>query len=117
MPKQLFFGLLMAIGVFCASGCSRGGDGNIDLRPSSAVKPETLDAGALLSLTCSGCHSDQSGGIVSLNSFSEEILVTSLMRYKQETSGTTVMHRLARGYSEEDISQVSAYLSSEGTAR
>jgi cytochrome c553 len=30
--------------------------------------------------------------------------------YKSETSGTTVMHRLARGYTDEDIALIAAYL-------
>jgi len=76
----------------------------------------TLTAGALLATACSGCHSDQAGAISSLNDYSENTLRESLNRYKTETDGSTVMHRLARGYSETDIAEVSAYLSKKGAS-
>lgn len=67
-----------------------------------------------LALACSGCHSDQSGAIASLAGYSEDMLTESLSRYKTEADGTTVMHRLARGYSDEDIAAIALYLSGEG---
>lgn len=33
--------------------------------------------------------------------------------YKTEESGTTVMHRLARGYTDEDIALIAAYLTTQ----
>ena len=68
---------------------------------------------ALLSATCSGCHSDVSGGIASLQGYSVEALKLSLSTYKSDADGTTVMHRLARGYSETDIELISLYLGAE----
>ena len=65
---------------------------------------------AMLAMACSGCHSDVGEAVVSLDGYSEDQLVTLLTAYKTETDGTTVMHRLMRGYGETDIEAVSAYL-------
>ena len=73
------------------------------------------DAGARLALACAGCHSETSGAIASLSGYDEESLILRLSDYKSGASGTTVMHRLARGYSDDEIQLVSAYLTaSEG---
>ena len=71
---------------------------------------DLVNRGALVSSTCSGCHSDQAGAIASLTDYTETMLIQSMNDYKSKTNGTTVMHRLARGYSEEDIVAISAYL-------
>jgi len=68
---------------------------------------------ASLALTCSGCHGEADEAIISLSGLSGETLQTALMRYKRETDGTTVMHRLMRGYSDTDIAAVSAYISGD----
>ena len=70
----------------------------------------------MLSTACSGCHSDLGGAIASLSTLSEAALIESLIRYKTEADGTTVMHRLARGYSDEEIALIAAYLGQQGEA-
>lgn len=35
--------------------------------------------------------------------------------YKTEESGTTVMHRIARGYTDDDIALIAAYLTTQDT--
>ncbi len=69
--------------------------------------------GALLAATCSGCHSDQAGAIASLDGYSEPMLIETMLRYKSDVDGTTVMHRLARGYSDEAITAIAAYLGAD----
>lgn len=76
----------------------------------SNTKLDLLSQGSLLASTCSGCHSGQSGAIASLDGYSEPTLIEAMYRYKSEVDGTTVMHRLARGYSVEDITAIGAYL-------
>jgi len=79
-------------------------------------KVELLSQGALLAATCSGCHSDQAGAMASLNTYTEPMLIEAMGRYKSEREGTTVMHRLARGYSDDDILALSAYLGTDKAA-
>lgn len=88
---------------------STGGSG------SNLPAPE-LSRAATLSAACSGCHSEVAGAITPLSTFSETALRQSLSRYKSEESGTTVMHRLARGYSEEEIAIISEYLGHQDDA-
>ena len=91
----------------------------------SADRPDTelgavgpaieTDRAHTLTLACTGCHSDVSTAVVSLIAYDEIMLRDALMRYKTEQDGTTVMHRLARGYSEEDIREISARLGAPET--
>ena len=74
------------------------------------------DRTALLAFACSGCHSAAgSDGIADLDDYSREALETALTAYKSDASGTTVMHRLMRGYEQADIAAISKYLAEGGT--
>ena len=66
---------------------------------------------ASLAASCSGCHG-AGNAIVSLDGLSAEAIATSLDRYRTE-DGTTVMHRLARGYTEAQVQDIAAYLVAE----
>ncbi|MEM1148744.1 MAG: hypothetical protein AAGA72_10795 [Pseudomonadota bacterium] len=72
-----------------------------------------IGAGASLSAACAGCHSQSSGAIVSLADYGEARLIERLNWYKTDVSGTTVMHRLARGYTEADIALIARHLSTQ----
>lgn len=103
---------LLSLGLFGLASCGQSAD-NDDPAPSPN-QVELMSSGALISATCSGCHSNQIGAMAALTDYSESQLVESLTQYKSETDGTTVMHRLARGYSDEDIAALSAYLGERG---
>lgn len=65
----------------------------------------------VLAASCSGCHSRQStASIPSLAGRTEEDLKAAFQFYKTDPDGTTVMHRIARGYSDEDIQTIANYL-------
>ena len=90
--------------------------------PESAGQSEiaitdATDPAALLSLSCSGCHSDQPGAIIPLASHTPATLRDALMQYKSDPDGTTVMHRLARGYTDEEIQLISKRLGNAGEVR
>lgn len=103
-----------AAGVFfllaAASACGTAPD----LRPAPA---EITDTGhqstAVLALSCSGCHSPQGGAMTSLENRSAESLREALLVYWRDPKGTTVMHRMVRGYTEADITAISAYLAEQ----
>lgn len=75
----------------------------------------SLDRAATLSLACSGCHSVAGGAIPPLEGRPAASIRQSLLDYKTETDGTTVMHRMMRGYSDADIDAISAYLAGSAT--
>ena len=89
------------------------GDGSAPANPSAdmAVPGRT----AILASACSGCHSAAGdGGIADLDGYSHEALETALTTYRTDADGTTVMHRLMRGYTEADIAAISQYLDEGG---
>ncbi|MCA8899751.1 MAG: hypothetical protein KDA53_00720 [Hyphomonas sp.] len=77
---------------------------------ASAEMLPALDRTATLALACSGCHSPAGGAMASLEGRTEDAIRHSLLTYKGDAAGTTVMHRMMRGYSEIDIDAISAYL-------
>jgi len=83
-----------------------------------ALGPTESRADFALAAACSGCHAgpanEATEGIVSLDGRDAETIAALFLRYKTETDGGTVMHRLARGYSDEEIAAIAAYLAAEG---
>ncbi len=75
----------------------------------------STDRAATLAAACSGCHAPGGTAITDLGQFSTEETKASLRRYRSEADGTTVMHRLARGYSDADIVMIADYLSQDGS--
>ena len=73
----------------------------------SAASAEQISAH--LAAACSGCHSPRTYNI---EIFTADEIRATLMRYQTE-KGSTVMHRLMRGYSDEDIARLATYLGKE----
>lgn len=82
-----------------------------NVAPSAADTSAAIDPGQSLALTCSGCHGGEGVAISDYGLLTREELEARLLSYKQDASGTTVMHRLMRGYSDDEIAAVSRYLS------
>lgn len=87
--------------------------------PSSPEQPvvdaSRLTEAASLVATCSGCHAGPGMGLPSLDRMDAGILSARLAFYKTDANGTTVMHRIARGYSQAQIEAISQYLSAEAS--
>ena len=79
----------------------------------SGANPAAVSTSAQLAAVCSGCHMAEPSAFASLEGLSEDALRQSLTTYAFEDDGTTVMHRIARGYTATEIDAISAYL---GTA-
>jgi cytochrome c553 len=95
----------MSLGALAVAACG----GPVSDR-ADAPEASYTDAASVLVMACTGCHSDQSGAIASLNTYDADQLRAALLQYKTDVSGTTVMHRLARGYSDAEIDLISAHL-------
>ena len=108
MRKRSFLSVLWPLSLFGLAAC--GGNNSPD---QAALIDQSTGKVTVLVATCSGCHSDTSGGIASLGGYSPAALEQSLLSYKSDADGSTVMHRLARGYSEADIELISNYLGEE----
>lgn len=105
-PAALVIGLLLHGITACGSAPAPPAD-----IPESARAEFPL--GAALAMSCSGCHNPAGGTISSLEGRPAENIRNALLYYYQDTEGTTVMHRMIRGYSEADIDAISAYLGEE----
>lgn len=77
-----------------------------------------LLAGQRLSANCSSCHGV--GGVTVGNALPplagqpKEVLVASMKAFKAGTRPATVMHQLAKGYSDEQIELIAEFLSVQG---
>lgn len=68
--------------------------------------------GLVLSMPCAGCHSD--GGknpseIPSLSGKSARYIEKKLKAYKNDLEQGTIMNRIAKGYTDEEIQQIATY--------
>mgnify|MGYP006273908517 CR=1 FL=1 len=109
MSRGGAFAIFLGLAVAACGSASRG-----DGVPASRAGPEaSTSPAARLAAACSGCHAGTGAAIVSLERRSAADLSAALVRYRSETEGTTVMHRLARGYTRDEIDAISAYLAGD----
>jgi len=79
----------------------------------TAVEDSKLSSAAVLAAACSGCHGEAGEAMTSLAGRDADTLEATLLGYKTDADGMSVMHRLMRGYSDEDIASVSAWIANE----
>ena len=104
--------LIVAAGFLAACGSANDTDSALSSTGSVTMSGIEISAGEALSASCSGCHSalpETSMGPLSGRSASA--LASAINSYRTDPDGTTVMHRIARGYSEADVEAISSYLS------
>ena len=69
---------------------------------------------SVLASTCSGCHganADGSGGIPGLKGQQQAYIAEQLKAFKAGTRPATVMNRLAKGYTDEEIAGLALHFS------
>jgi cytochrome subunit of sulfide dehydrogenase len=64
----------------------------------------------LLAWSCRNCHYAQGDNIVSLESLTAQQITTTLLDFKSERRRSTVMGRLAKGFTDEEIRAVAGEL-------
>lgn len=86
---------------------------NLSPLPAVAEQPaKALDEAAVLASACSGCHGSaaSASAIPSLQALTADDLATRFRRYKNESEESSAMHRLARGYSDDQIEAIANFL-------
>ncbi|OXR50509.1 hypothetical protein PuT2_01160 [Pusillimonas sp. T2] len=101
--KQLSTGVVSAVGLLVL-GLS-----------APAQAQSTFDV-TVLAAACANCHGTDGrspGGMPSLAGRPEAVLKAQLMAYKSDTppAGTTVMNRLAKGYSDDELAALAKHFS------
>jgi len=69
---------------------------------------------AMLANPCAGCHGpdgDSPGSIPALKGLSAEEIASSMKAYKADRRKGTVMNRIAKGYTDEEIDLMAGYFS------
>ena len=80
---------------------------------AAPVLAQTADV-SILAATCSGCHganADGSGGIPGLKGQQQAYLADQLKAFKGGSRPATVMNRLAKGYTDEEIAGLALHFS------
>jgi sulfide dehydrogenase cytochrome subunit len=78
---------------------------------TEAAEAETA-RGAAIAYTCVTCHGPEGrsqGAMPSLTALTSADMIAALQAFRAETRRSTVMHRIARGLSEADMTAVAAY--------
>lgn len=72
---------------------------------NQTMAPTDLDLGLARTLasTCSGCHASGNELLKPLRSYKAERLEALLVGFQQDPGGATAMHRMARGFSADEI--------------
>ena len=72
--------------------------------------------GRNLASTCAGCHSITGKavtGMPPISGQSKDALLKMLKDYKTGKQAATVMHQLAKGYTDEQLEQIAAYYAAQ----
>jgi sulfide dehydrogenase cytochrome subunit len=76
---------------------------------------EKLSQGAMLGISCAGCHGTDGkspGAIPSIHGKTAVFIKSSLLEFRSGSRASTVMGRHAKGYSDSEIELIAEYFSS-----
>lgn len=101
MPKVLVNGaaILLIAGIVWSAGGAQAGDRR----------------GAILANTCFSCHGTDghsAGAMPSIAGKSADYIIETLKRFRDGTKTATVMNRIAKGFTDEEIEALASYFSS-----
>ena len=113
---RTFCGLLIA-GIWLASACATPGSAPeaaaqatppvIQGTPSTDASPEVM------AFVCMSCHRSENTAMPSLDGWTANAMISTLSHYKHSPTGSSVMHRIARGYEESELRDIALFLAGE----
>ena len=84
--------------------------------PFTATSPDNSVARSLAA-TCANCHGTEGRSatreVVSLAGLPKEHIVSQMKAFKDGTRPATVMHQLAKGYTDQQIELIAAYFAAK----
>jgi cytochrome c553 len=84
---------------------------------TSAARAEPKLNGQRLAATCASCHGTNGaaagGAVPGLAGQAQETLVSSMQAFKAGTRQATIMHQIAKGYTDEQIAAIATYLAAQ----
>ena len=114
MTSKAIYIAWVVMAVLLPGGCAGAVSGGLVDPAAPVIENAPTGQAALLSASCSGCHMDGGEAIASLAGYDAASVEMRLLSYKS-SDGETVMHRLARSYSDEQIREIAAYLGQESS--
>ncbi len=83
--------------------------------PALIQTPASAADTALLAAACSGCHAKAAteGGFPQIYGRPAAEIREALLAFKAEEREATVMNRIAKGYSEDEIAELAEYLAAQ----
>lgn len=96
--------------------CLMGGLSLLALAGASSVQANEAISGATIGYTCMGCHGvngQSPGSIPSIAGQPAERLTSQLMAYRADTKSGTIMNRIAKGYTPEEIKAVAEFFAQQ----
>lgn len=85
------------------------------LGASALVSAQDPNQARLLASNCANCHGTDGrsqGGIPALTGLAKPYIVQRMQDYKSGKGTATIMHQLAKGYTDAEIEALAAYFSS-----
>ena len=82
----------------------------------AAAQGTDPNLGRNLASTCAGCHNikgDALAGMPPVSGQSKEAMLRKLKDYKEGKQSATVMHQLAKGYTDEQLELIAAYFATK----
>ena len=86
----------------------------------SEVSAFAEDKGMVLALSCASCHGTNGaspGSIPRIQGRSAGYIVKAMLQFKASERPATVMNRIAKGYTDEEIRLLSAYLGNQSASK
>ncbi len=84
--------------------------------PLSVISQE-YPAGRGLAASCASCHGTDGRSVTSevmpLAGLPRDFIVSQMKAFKEGTRPATIMHQLAKGYTDQQIEQIAAYLAAQ----
>jgi len=89
----------------------------LSLAAAGAVQAQDANLGRNLAATCANCHGTngqvRGDTVKALAGMPAEQIVTSFNAFKTGALPATIMHQIAKGYSDEQIRAIAAYFASQ----
>jgi sulfide dehydrogenase cytochrome subunit len=86
------------------------------LAGAAAASAQDMTLARNLAATCANCHGTNGvskGEVASLAGLPADRIVTTMMAYKGGTLPATIMHQIAKGYTDEQIKLIAAYFAAQ----
>lgn len=97
---------------------------SVVVHASASAEPSARHTTESLTLTCSTCHwiesskpgPDTGSGIPTLHGRSAAELLKKLREYRSSVGDPTIMNRIARGYSDEELVRIAEFIAAAGAS-